>query len=343
MYSFAATLFILLVMATIALDIGGTKISSAVFLPDGKMLFNRRRLLKGRTGHDVGRLAAEILSKLLTTARRSMVPIESIGVCIPGIVNSQTGRGWAPNIPGWENYPLKGVLKACLPNPGIKIYMDSDRNCSMYGEMWQGAAKECHSAIFMAVGTGVGAGIIMDGKVLHGAGDIIGAVGWSALQPPYSSDYDACGCFESYASGTGIGARARDAVRANKSYKGKLRQKPISRITAHDVFIAYNENDPIATAVIHKAIEMWGMASANLVSLLNPQKVIWGGGVFGPASVFIDDIYKEAVKWAQPLSIMQAEFVPTGLSGNAGLIGAAYMAIRNYESDLLYKPEDESL
>lgn len=70
------------------------------------------------------------------------------------------------------------------------------------------------------------------------------------------------------------------------------------------------------------------MASANLVSLLNPQKIIWGGGVFGPAGIFIDDIYKEACKWAQPLSIKQVEFVPSQLSGNAGLIGAAFLAIK---------------
>lgn len=269
-------------MATIALDIGGTKIASAIFLPDGSMLFNRKRLLKGRTGHEVGKLAAEILAKLLTIARRSRIQIDGVGICVPGIVYSQTGRVWAPNIPGWENYPLQEVLRT-VTAPDIEIYIDSDRTCYMYGEMWQGAAKDCHSAVFIAVGTGIGAGIIIDGHVLHGASDIIGATGWMALQPPYKEEYDACGCFEYYASGNGIGARVRDAVRANKAYKGRLRQKPICRISAYDVFSAYNEEDPIAVSVLHKAIEMWGMASANFVSLLNPQKIIWGGGVFGPA------------------------------------------------------------
>lgn len=227
-------------MATIALDIGGTKIASAIFFPDGSMMFNRKRLLKGRTGHEVGKLAADILAKLLTVARRSRIHIDGIGVCIPGIVYSQTNRVWAPNIPGWDNYPLYEELRSVTP-PGIEIYIDSDRTCYMYGEMWQGAAKECHSAIFIAVGTGIGAGIIIDGHVLHGANDIIGATGWMALQPPYREEYDACGCFEYYASGNGIGARVRDAVRANKAYKGKLRQKPICRISAYDVFSAYNE------------------------------------------------------------------------------------------------------
>ena len=167
-------------MATIALDIGGTKIASAIFLPDGSMLFNRKRLLKGRTGHEVGKLAAEILAKLLTVARRSRIQIDGVGICVPGIVYSQTGRVWAPNIPGWENYPLQEVLRT-VTTPDIEIYIDSDRTCYMYGEMWQGAAKDCHSAVFIAVGTGIGAGIIIDGHVLHGASDIIGATGWMAI------------------------------------------------------------------------------------------------------------------------------------------------------------------
>ena len=184
-------------MATIALDIGGTKIASAIFFPDGSMMFNRKRLLKGRTGHQVGQPAADILAKLLTVARRSRIHVDGIGVCIPGIVYSQTNRVWAPNIPGWDNYPLYEELRSVTP-PGIEIYIDSDRTCYMYGEMWQGAAKECHSAIFIAVGTGIGAGIIIDGHVLHGANDIIGATGWMALQPPYREEYDACGGLEFY-------------------------------------------------------------------------------------------------------------------------------------------------
>lgn len=317
-------------MAVITLDIGGTKIASAIFLSDGEMMCIRRRLLQGRTGHEVGKLAMEVLAKLLDVAQKKRIPIEGVGVCIPGIVFSQTNRVWAPNIPGWENYPLYEELRMVTPKD-IGIFIESDRACFMYGEMWQGAARDCHSAVFVAVGTGIGAGIIIDGRVLHGASDIIGATGWMALKPPYTEAYDECGCFEYYASGNGIGARARDAVRRDKTYRGKLRQKPISRITAHDVFLAYEERDPIAVAVLKQAVEMWGMASANIVSLINPQKIIWGGGVFGPAHIFIHDIYQEACKWAQPLAIKQVEFLPSQLSGNAGLIGAAYLVVKNRE------------
>lgn len=79
---------------------------------------------------------------------------------------------------------------------------------------------------------------------------------------------------------------------------------------------------------------MWGMGASNLVSLLNPERIVWGGGVFGPAKVFIDDIYKEACKWAQPISIKQVSFVASELSGNAGLLGAGYIALNNRNNKL---------
>ncbi len=315
-------------MAAIALDIGGTKIAGAIFLPDGTLVVENRELIGERVGNEVGELAAGILMQLLDEAAGRALSIEGVGVCIPGVVYSRTNLVWAPNIPGWDDYPLYDQLRSVMPK-GMPLYIEDDRACHMYGEMWLGAAKECHSAIFVAVGTGIGAGIVMDGRLLHGAGDIIGATGWMALEPPYKEEFDACGCFEYYASGNGIGARARDAVRLDATYTGVLRNKSVEELTAHDVFAAYKENDPIAIAVLRKAVQMWGMAAANYVSLLNPQKIIWGGGVFGPASIFIEDIYKEACKWAQPISIKQVEFVHTQVSGNAGLLGAAYLPIKN--------------
>ena len=321
-------------MAVIALDIGGTKIAGAILSADGTIMFNHRNLLKGREGNDVGKLIAENLSRLLTKARYHKINIEGVGVCIPGSVNPQTGRVWAPNIPGWQNYPLLEVLKNVVDNPSIHISIDNDRICYVYGEMWQGAAKDCQNVIFIAVGTGIGAGIIIDGRALHGADNIIGATGWMALEPPYREEFDAAGCFEYYASGAGICGRAKEVVRDNKSYRGRLRQMPISRITTNDVFEAYNENDPIAMTIIQKAIQMWGMGASNLVSLLNPERIVWGGGVFGPAKVFIDDIYKEACKWAQPISIKQVSFVASELSGNAGLLGAGYIALNNRNNKL---------
>lgn len=316
-------------MAVIAIDVGATKISAAIFSTDGEMSSFRKRLLNKREGIEVGVLISNMLDDLLTIARRKKISIDSVGVCIPGIANSKNGSVWAPNIPKWESFPLLKVLQKCVYGQSIDVYIESDRSCYLYGELWKGAAKGCHSAAFIAVGSGIGAGIMIDNKFLHGAGDVIGAAGWMTLQPKHDKKYEECGFFEYYASGNGIEERTKDLVRIEKEYRGALRQKPIVRITSQDVFKAFEKNDPIALQIINQAVKYWGMAAANIVSLLNPQKIIWGGGVFGPAASLIPEIYKESCKWAQPIAIKQVEYTASQLMGNAGLIGAAYLAIRS--------------
>jgi glucokinase len=313
-------------MAIISLDIGGTKISGAVFTSDGDLLCRKKQLLEDRTGIRVGELAAEMIQSLMHEAvidRDNVVA----GVSVPGIVFPETGRVWAPNIPGWEEFPLRDIIseKTGISRPVISI--GSDRTCSILGEVWKGAATGCSDALFIAVGTGIGVGILLDGRIIHGKGDIAGAAGWMALETPYHGKYEACGCFEYYASGSGIGARARDYLLENSGYAGKIKDKYTGEITAYDVFALFEEGDPVSKAVLNKAVEMWGMASANLVSLLNPEKVVWGGGIFGPACRFIDDIYREALQWAQPVSIRQVEFVPSELGEDAALYGAAKLAL----------------
>jgi len=178
------------------------------------------------------------------------------------------------------------------------------------------------------VGTGIGGGILIDGRVLHGHSDIVGATGWMALQNPYHEDYIPCGCFEHFASGNGIALQAQKALRCEKNYTGALGGKPVEEVTTRDVFAAYEQGDLVARKVLDKAIEMWGMGAANLVSLFNPEKFIFGGGVFGPAAKFIPRIYNEACKWGQPISMKQVEFSASQVDGEAALYGAGYLAIR---------------
>ena len=204
------------------------------------------------------------------------------------------------------------------------------------GERWNGQAKDCDNAVFIAVGTGIGLGILVDGRIIHGHGDIIGATGWMALQTPYEEEYQKYGCFETYASGEGIARQAKKILKSNAPlYKDSmLGRKGVDNITSHDVFFAYSQNDPLAVFVLNKAIEFWGMAAANIVSLLNPEKIIWGGGVFGPAQQFIDMIYDEASRWAQPIAIKQVTFENSLLAGEAGLYGAGFLALKSFTNEL---------
>jgi glucokinase len=314
-------------MPVIGIDLGGTKIAGAVFDFDGNIMKKHNVLLSGKTGKDVGQLILDTVQSLLKNEDGGSFPIHGVGVCVPGIANSKTNLVWAPNIPGWESYPLKAELEDYFNSQEVKINIESDRTCYIMGEVWKGAAIGCQNAIYISVGTGIGAGILIDGRILHGAGDIVGATGWMALQSPYKEAYESCGCFEYYASGRGILENTKGLLKSSPMYLGYLRGIAIDELNTPDIFDAYWKDDSIAQQVIKKAIEMWGMATANLVSLFNPEKIIFGGGVFGPAAELLDEIMKEAKKWAQPVSIKTVKTEISQLKGNAGLYGAAYLVM----------------
>jgi glucokinase len=308
-------------MAILGIDLGGTKLSLGVFEQSGKMIFKQSVSLETRVGTEVGNLIVEEIKKIL----RAYGNIQSIGIAVPGIYHEKRGTVWAPNIPGWDDYPL---LKEMENASNIPVTIDSDRACYILGEAWMGNAKNCHHAIYLAVGTGIGAGILVDGKVLRGAHDIAGAIGWMALQPPFHTKFIDVGNFEFYASGEGIARGAKEVLSTKKNYKGVLAQKDSTSITSRDVFAAEEQGDQVAREVLQKCIQYWGMAAANLISLFNPEKIIFGGGVFGPAMKFISAIREEADKWAQPISKKQVSIEGSALGTDAGLYGAALLALQ---------------
>ncbi|UCD39019.1 MAG: ROK family protein [Fidelibacterota bacterium] len=315
-------------MAVIGVDLGGTKAAAAVMDKEGQILHRETGLLEHRQGSEVGRLIIDQVEKLLTAVEAEQANIEAVGVSVPGIYYAQTGHVWAPNIPGWEEYPLQTELEDFLKPQGIQAAIDSDRACYILGETWLGSAKGCKDAIFLAVGTGIGAGIMVDGNILRGYQDIAGAIGWLALERPFEQEYVGCGCFEYHASGEGIAKVARSLMDSPAYASSNLRSLRPEELTAQHVFEAYKADDPLAVHVLDECVELWGMAAANLVSLFNPEKIIFGGGVFGPAIQFLDRIVEEAHRWAQPISIQQVTIEASTLGGDAGLLGAGSLALR---------------
>ncbi len=295
-------------MAVIALDLGGTKLASCLFTADGLPQQQRFMPLEQRTGKGVGELIINEVCRLRGAAAKLGTMVQAVGISVPGIADVRTGRVWAPNIPGWEDYPLQSEVQAASGDAKVRVVVASDRAAYILGEAWQGAARKCRDAIFLAVGTGIGAGILADGRVLHGAQGIAGAIGWLALDRPFQPEYKACGCFETFASGHGLAKQFR-------------------KTSAHELFDAYGNGDKLAKQVIGQAIEYWGMAAANLVSLFNPEKVIFGGGVFGPAVRFLDAIAEESRRWAQPISMERVKFEAAQLGRDAGLYGAGHLAL----------------
>jgi glucokinase len=253
-------------------------------------------------------------------------PVTAVGISVPGIARAASGTVWAPNIAGWQDYPLRDELRSAV-GEGLRIAIDSDRACSILGEAWLGAAQGCRHAVFLAIGTGIGAGILCDGRVLQGRSNVAGAVGWLALDRPYRPEYAATGCFEYHASGDGLARVARELLVRSEAYAGPLRVPDPAALTAHDVFEAYEAGDALAARVVENAVELWGMAVANLVSVFNPERVVLGGGVFGPAARLVARVREEARRWAQPIAFSEAVIEASRLGPDAALYGAGRLAL----------------
>ncbi len=317
-------------MALIALDLMSNQMTGAALSKTGKILFQETVSLENLEGHAVSLLIQNEIKKITNRFENKPLQINGIGIAVPGIYHSKSGTVWAPNISGWQNYPLKKDLNYIFAEQKILVKIASKRTCDILGEKWLGAAKKTKNAIFLSIGSGIGAGVLIDGKILHGFNDGVGAAGWLALTRPFKEEYSSRGCLEYLASRKGILNCAREAMLKNPNFGRTLKQKDINKLNINDVFEAYENKDPLAQKVMKEAIEIWGMTAANLISLFNPEIIIFGGTLFGPALRFLDEIKAEAEKWAQPLFMENVHFVSSKLGANAGLYGAGHLAMKKF-------------
>lgn len=310
----------------ISVDLGGTKCSGALVTEDGAVINTSTEKVAGQKERQVSETVCRIIHKMDQQVSSSSVSA-GIGVSVPGISYQEEGTVWAPNIPGWENFPLMEEIQKEFGN-GKKIHIDSDRACSISGEVWLGAARGCKNVIYLAIGTGIGAGIMIEGRILRGVSDIAGAIGWMALDHHYPPGYSQFGCFEYNASGDGLSRLAGDIYHAKKV---STAMDP-GHMTAEEIFKGYNAADPLAKETIDLAMDYWAKAVANLVSIFNPEMIIFGGGVFGPGLQLLEEIYDRSKKWAQPVAIQQVRLKGGHLGGKAHLLGAAKLVMDSINS-----------
>jgi glucokinase len=289
---------------SLAVDLGGTKASFAVIDPDGAVLARSKR-----PSHEAG--AALSFDALAAAAAETVgaaglpwADVRAAGLVVPGIYNPATGRAWAPNLWGRDEVPLVDELRSRLPVP---VVVDSDRAGYVLGEQWQGAARDCTDVVFLAVGTGIGAGILSHGRLVRGSGGIAGAVGWFALDRRWREDYARMGGFEAEAAGPAL-ARRGDAA------------------AAEDVAEAARRGDAAARHAVDETVEWLAMGTANLISAFNPQVVVLGGGLMQSADLFLEPVRRAVRRWAQPLAVEQCRIELTRLGEDAALFGAARLA-----------------
>lgn len=295
--------------AVVALDVGGTKTACGLFLDNGETLFEHTVATLQESAESSIRRLACLIDECLAHAPDGLAPAAA-GIAVPGWVNRQHGTVWAPNVEGWDHIPLQARLSELVAVP---VVVTSDRSAYVTGEAWLGAARGLEDVVFLAVGTGIGAGILAGGRLVHGHDDLAGAVGWMALDPRFAEAYAVMGCFEAEASGNSIARKAAG------------RMSPPTD-TAAAVFRAASSGDASALELVNEIARYLGMGVANLVSTLNPQMVVLGGGLFQCAYDLIGLVRGEFVRWAQPFAAQRVRLEMTALAARAGLAGAARIA-----------------
>ncbi len=289
-------------------DIGGSKIAAARVERSGRIT----HALETPTPREGGRTAVDAVIGLLE--RLPQAGICALGVDVPGLA-SPDGRVWAPNIAGWKDVPLGVSLRRRFRLP---VIVESDRSAFVVGEAWRGVARKRRDVIFLIVGTGIGAGILSSGQLIKGHAGLAGAVGWMAVRDQFSPEYESVGCLESLSAGPGISRAATRYFRR--------------KINSRELVARAHQGDENARQLLREAGHHLGLGLANLVSTLNPEIIVIGGGVAGAGEALLAPARQTMRRWAQPLAVRQVRVVRGRLGAQAGLLGMAKLAFDYYDS-----------
>jgi len=265
--------------AVIGVDLGGTKMFGALANIGGEIISEQTVNGHGTSDQASYAMLEEIISELMRVPRPRGQKIRGIAVGAPGVTRTQAGIvEWAPSL-NWREYPLKQKLEKRFRLPCI---VDNDVNLAALGEQWFGAGEGAHNIALITIGTGVGAGLIVDGALYRGHHNAAGEVGFLlSNRAELDQRYEKFGALESIISGTGIAARARRA--GGRKLKPELR----SRLTAQDVFDAYRKREEWSVSLINETVDYLSIAIINISALLDPQVIILGGGVSDSADILL--------------------------------------------------------
>lgn len=282
--------------SVIAIDLGGTKVAAAAVDGRGK--------LRGRVEEPVNKSSQSTPVDQMVRLVKAIGGGDAVGVAVPGLVRSN-GTVWAPNLPEWNAVPLGRLLRKRLRVP---IVVESDRNAAVLGETWRGAARGKRDVIVLMIGTGIGAGILSDGRLIRGAHELSGCAGWMVVTEETNDRTAQSGSLEALAAGPALSG---DPLwLANKARNG----------------------DRGAQATFKRAGGLLGSAVANLISLFDPETIVLTGGLTNAADLFLEELTRVARLRAQPLSAPQVEIVVSKLGLEANLLGAAHLALSTLES-----------
>lgn len=303
-------------------DVGGTTIKMGFFETDGKLL-DKWEIKTDTTngGENILSDIAKSIDNKLAQEGISKSDVQGIGVGVPGPVNSKGVVLKCVNL-GWGVFNVEEVLSNLT---GLMVKAGNDANVAALGEMWQGAGKGSEDMIMVTLGTGVGGGIIVDGKVIAGANGAGGEIGHITVN---EDEIEACncgqyGCLEQYASATGI---VRMAKRKLAKTDAQTSLTSVDELSAKAIFDEAKSGDAVAVELVEELGKILGGALSNIAVVTNPEVIVIGGGVSKAGQILIDTIQKhftESVFHA----CKETRFVLAGLGNDAGMYGCVKMLL----------------
>ena len=310
----------------VGVDVGGTNVVVGTLPADGSTIHG---LVTESTMLDRGpegtiEQIAHLIAKSLEQSRAAMgkeIDVVGVGIGSPGPLDPKTGVVLVtPNL-GWTNMPLRDRVSEAV---GLPATLENDANCAMLGDWWRGAAQGGRLVIGLTIGTGVGGGIVHEGKIFSGASGLAGEIGHASID----SDGRRCkcgnyGCLEAYASGPAIASRAREGIDAGVSSSlASYANGKLDEMTAETVSRAANDGDPFALDIIRDTARFLGGAAANMMNILNPDYFVVCGGVTEAGDHLFEPMRWEVRRRAFRPVAQSCQIVPGSLIGTAGVYGA---------------------
>jgi len=314
----------------VGLDLGGTKILSGVFNHSLECIGTAKLSTKSQRGTTkVMERIARCIQDGVDEADLTMKQVAGIGIGAPGAVDYDAGTViFAPNLEGWKEVPLKRELEKQL---GVPVFVENDCNIAALGVYVAELKSKPRSMVGIFVGTGIGAGLIINGELYSGCGHTAGEIGHMVLE--VSGPKCGCGnkgCFEALASRTAIFQQIRNGVKAGqKTILTEMLGDDLEDLRSGDLRKAIRRGDKFVDRIVEGAAEYIGIATANVINILNPEVVVLGGGVIEAlADEMMGVIVETAADYAMPGTMKGVEIVASKLGDSAGITGGAVLARR---------------
>ena len=314
----------------VGIDIGGTKLATVVADKDGNILQKVRKPTESEKGpHHTVQLLLEMVDEVIDLAGLRRENISGIGVSCGGPLDTKTGIVYSPpNLPGWDALPLKEMIESEFHIPTV---IENDANAGALAEARFGGGRGYDYVLYMTMSTGIGGGIVANGKIYHGANDSAGEVGHQILLP----DGPLCGCgqygcLEALCSGPSIARRAQETITDQPHTKIlALVDGQIDHVSSEHVLQAARDGDALAIALVEETAYYMGWGIANLVNILNPQIVLLGTIAVAAGDLLLDPIRRTVTEMAMQRPLESVKIMPAELGDSIGDFAAISLVIGN--------------